>query len=108
MATAVHATDIVGWLQLVPVINATGTVTRLGASPIDADVIAAMAAASQLCVDMAELQARASRINLAMHGRRSRHRHAGRDGRIARGAAACIAGLDPIKMAKLPIATDAQ
>ncbi|MGD0503221.1 MAG: selenocysteine synthase [Steroidobacteraceae bacterium] len=102
MATAVHATDIVGWLQLVPVINATGTVTRLGASPIDADVIAAMAAASQLCVDMAELQARASRIISQCTGAEAGIVTAGAMAGLLAGAAACIAGLDPIKMAKLP------
>ena len=102
MATEVYATDIVGWLQLVPVINATGTVTRLGASPIDAGVIAAMSAASQLCVDMAELQARASRIISQCTGAEAGIVTAGAMAGLLAGAAACIAGLDPIKMAKLP------
>jgi L-seryl-tRNA(Ser) seleniumtransferase len=102
MAKGVDATDIAGWLQLVPVINAAGTVTRLGASPIDADVIAAMAAASQLSVDMAELQARASRIISQCTGAEAGIVTAGAMAGLLAGAAACIAGLDPIKMAKLP------
>jgi L-seryl-tRNA(Ser) seleniumtransferase len=89
-------------LQLVPVINATGTVTRLGASPIDADVIAAMAAAAQLSVDMAELQARASRIIAQCTGAEAGIVTAGAMAGLLAGAAACIAGLDPVKMAKLP------
>jgi seryl-tRNA(Sec) selenium transferase len=41
-------TDILERLGLTRVINPTGTVTRLGASPIDAEVIAAMAAAARM------------------------------------------------------------
>ena len=55
-------TDIFGRFGFARVINATGTVTRLGASPIDAEVIAAMSAAAQCSVDIAELQGHASHI----------------------------------------------
>ncbi len=55
-------TDIVERLRLARVINATGTVTRLGASPIDPQVIAAMAAAAHCSVDMANVQGRASEV----------------------------------------------
>ncbi len=102
MTTAIQATDIIDRLQLVPVINATGTVTRLGASPMASEVIAAMVAAAPLSVDMAELQARASRIIAQCTGAEAGIVTAGAMAGLLAGAAACMAGLDPVKMAKLP------
>ena len=55
-------TDIFGRFGIDRVINATGTVTRLGASPMEAEVVAAMAAAAQCSVDIGDLQGRASEV----------------------------------------------
>ncbi len=49
-------------------INAKGPATRLSGGIMRADVAAAMAEASQHCVDMAELQAAASREIAAVTG----------------------------------------
>jgi L-seryl-tRNA(Ser) seleniumtransferase len=84
------------------VINATGTVTRLGASPIAAEVIAAMAAAARRSVDIAELQGRASEIISNCTGAEAGIVTSGATAGLLVGAAACMTGLDPAKMAKLP------
>ncbi|HTV96762.1 MAG TPA: hypothetical protein VME42_12190 [Steroidobacteraceae bacterium] len=96
------ATDIIGRLQLSRVINATGTVTRLGASALDSQVIAAMGAAAQLSVDMAQLQAGASQIIAQCTGAEAGVVTAGAMAGLLAGTAACLAGFDPIKMARLP------
>jgi D-glucosaminate-6-phosphate ammonia-lyase len=87
-----HMTDIFKRFNIDRIINATGTVTRLGASPMDAEVIAAMAAAAQCSVDIAELQGRASEVIVT----------SGAAAGLLVGAAACMVGLDPVKMGKLP------
>src|SRR5260370_40828049 len=51
-----RGSDILGRFGLTRVINATGTVTRLGASPLDAEVIDAMAAGARSSVDIAAHQ----------------------------------------------------
>lgn len=95
-------TDIFERLRLVRVINATGTVTRLGASPIDPQVIAAMAAAAQSSVDMGELQGRASEAISLLTGAEAGIVTSGAMAGLLVGAAACIAGFDAAKMAQLP------
>src|SRR5579863_2778153 len=95
-------TDILERLSFSRVINATGTVTRLGASPIDAEVIAAMAAAARCSVDIAELQGHASDIISGCTGAEAGIVTSGAMAGLLVGAAACMTGLDPAKMAKLP------
>ncbi len=95
-------TDILGQLGVARVINATGTVTRLGASPIDAEVVAAMAAAATASVDIAELQGRASEVIAQCTGAEAGIVTSGATAGLLVGAAACLAGLDPVKMSKLP------
>jgi D-glucosaminate-6-phosphate ammonia-lyase len=94
--------DIFGRMKLARVINATGTVTRLGASPIDTEVIAAMAAAAQCSVDIAELQGRASEIIAQCTGAEAGIVTSGAMAGLLLGSAACIAGFDPQKMTQLP------
>jgi D-glucosaminate-6-phosphate ammonia-lyase len=98
-------TDIFERLRLARVINATGTVTRLGASPIDPQVIAAMAAAAQSSVDMGELQGRASEVISLLTGAEAGIVTSGAMAGLLVGAAACIAGFDAAKMAQLPDTT---
>jgi seryl-tRNA(Sec) selenium transferase len=95
-------TDISAQLRLARVINATGTVTRLGASPLDAEVIAAMAEAAQSSVDIADLQGRASEFIALCTGAEAGIVTSGAMAGLLLGAAACIAGFDPAKMEKLP------
>lgn len=98
-------TDILGRFGVVRVVNATGTVTRLGASTLDADVIAAMAAAAQCSVDIAQLQGRASEVIAECTGAEAGIVTSGAMAGLLVGAAACIAGFDPLKMSRLPDTT---
>jgi D-glucosaminate-6-phosphate ammonia-lyase len=95
-------TDISAQLRLARVINATGTVTRLGASQLDAEVIDAMAQAAQSSVDIADLQGRASEFIAQCTGAEAGIVTSGAMAGLLLGAAACIAGFDPAKMEKLP------
>jgi len=97
--------DIFERYGLVRVINATGTATRLGASPMDAEVITAMAAAAQCSVDMGELQGRASELIAKVTGAEAGIVTSGAMAGLLVGAAACMAGLDPVKMSQLPDTT---
>ena len=96
------AGDLAARLQSARVINATGTVTRLGASPIDARVVSAMAEAAQSSMDIAELQAQASLIIARCTGAEAGIVTSGAMAGLLVGAAACIAGFDPARMARLP------
>jgi L-seryl-tRNA(Ser) seleniumtransferase len=87
---------------LTRVINATGTVTRLGASPLHPDVIAAMADAAQYSIDIAELQGHASSQISEVTGADAGIVTSGAMAGLLLGAAACMAGLDPVKMGRLP------
>jgi len=95
-------TDIFGRLGIARVINATGTVTRLGASPIEAEVLAAMASAAQSSVDIAELQGRASEVISQFTGAEAGIVTCGAMAGLLVGSAACMTRFDVIKMAKLP------
>jgi L-seryl-tRNA(Ser) seleniumtransferase len=90
---------------LTHVINATGTVTRLGASRIAADVVAAMAAAAPLSVDIADLQGRASAVIAHATGAEAGIVTSGAMAGLLVGAAACMTGFDPVKMSRLPDTT---
>jgi D-glucosaminate-6-phosphate ammonia-lyase len=94
--------DIFQRFGMARVINATGTVTRLGASPIEGEVIAAMAEAAQCSVDLAQLQGRASEVISQCTGAESGIVTSGAMAGLLVGSAACMAGFDPVKMAKLP------
>jgi len=94
--------DILERFGFARVINATGTVTRLGASPMHPEVVAAMAAAAQCSVDIADLQARACAVIAQYTGAEAGIVTSGAMGGLLVGTAACIAGLDAVKMARLP------
>ncbi len=89
-------------LGLTSVINATGTVTRLGASRMAPEVVAAMAEAADRSIDMADLQGRASDIIAGCTGAEAGIVTAGAAAGLLVGAASCMTGLDPVKMARLP------
>ena len=97
--------DVFARFGLARIINATGTVTRLGASPMHPEVIAVMAEAAGGNVDMAELQSCASEVIAACTGAAAGIVTAGATAGLLVGAAACMTRFDPAKMAQLPDTT---
>ena len=83
-------------------INAVGPSTRLSGGIMPAEVADAMREASQYCVDMAELQARASQIISELTGAEAGYVTSGAAAGLLLGTAACVTGLDPVKMNRLP------
>lgn len=84
------------------IINAKGTSTRVSGGIMRAEVAAAMYDASQSCVDMVELQARASEIIARVTGAQAGLVTAGASAGLLLGTAACVTGLDPGRMNRLP------
>lgn len=84
------------------IINAKGTATRLSGGIMRQEVAHAMVEASQACVDMAELQAAASHYIAKATGAEAGYIASGASACLLLGTAACIAGLDPGSMARLP------
>ena len=69
------------------------------------EVAAAMQEATQHCVDMAQLQGRASEIIADATGAEAGMVTAGASAGLLLGTAACLAGLDPARMNRLPDTT---
>jgi L-seryl-tRNA(Ser) seleniumtransferase len=84
------------------VINAAGTVTRLSGGHMHQEVLAAMRDAAGACVDMVALQAGASRVIARVTGAEAGIVTSGASAALLLGAAACLAGLDPARMNRLP------
>ncbi len=89
-------------LGVTPIINAKGPATRLSGGIMVPEVSAAMAEASQRCVDIAELQAAASRVIAGVTGAEAGYVASGASACLLIGTAAAVAGLDPGRMARLP------
>ena len=89
-------------LGLAPIINAKGPATRLSGGIMRPEVAAAMVEASQHCVDIAELQAAASREIAKATGAEAGYVASGASACLLLATAACITGLDPGRMARLP------
>ena len=83
------------------IINAKGPSTRLSGGLLDPEVSAAMTEAAGYCVDMAELQAGASKAIAELTGAEAGRYFRGTG--LLLGTAACMTGLDPGKMSRLPI-----
>jgi L-seryl-tRNA(Ser) seleniumtransferase len=81
-----------------PVINAAGTLTRLGGSIMPLEVVQAMARAAEACVRMEDLQERAGAILAEATGTEAGYVTCGAAAGLMLGAAACMAGLDIHKM----------
>jgi len=88
------------------VINAAGPVTRLGGGAMHPQVAAAMVEASLLCCDMLALQAAACRVIGRVTGAEAGIVTTGASASVLLGAAACLAGLDPGRMNRLPKVPD--
>jgi L-seryl-tRNA(Ser) seleniumtransferase len=84
------------------IINAKGPSTRLSGGPMRAEVAEAMVEASRHCVEMAELQARASEIIAEITGAEAGLVTAGAAASLLLGTAACVTGLDAGRMNRLP------
>jgi L-seryl-tRNA(Ser) seleniumtransferase len=84
------------------IINAKGPSTRLSGGYLDPEVTAAMTEAGNHCVDMAELQAGASKVIAEMTGAEAGIVTSGAAAGLLLGTAACMAGLAPGKMSRLP------
>jgi L-seryl-tRNA(Ser) seleniumtransferase len=88
------------------IINAKGPATRLSGGPMRAEVAEAMAEASRHCIEMAELQARASEIIAEITGAEAGLVTSGAAAGLLLGAAACVTGLDSGRMNRLPDTSD--
>ena len=87
------------------IVNARGPWTRLSGALMDPQVAAAMVEASRSCVDIVDLQARASEIIAEVTGAEAGLVTAGAAAGLMLGTAACLAGLDPTRMERLPDTT---
>lgn len=87
------------------IINAKGASTRVSGGFLAPEVSAAMAEAATYCVDMTELQAGASNTIARFTGAEAGIVTSGAAAGLLVGAAACLTGLDPTKMARLPDTT---
>lgn len=85
-----------------PIINAAGPLTRLGGNRVAPEVLAAMAEAAGANVRIEELQDRAGAIIAEITGAEAGYVVAGAAAGLTLGAAACMVGLDPAKMDRLP------
>lgn len=87
------------------IINAAGPVTRLSGAVVSDEVARAMAEAAQYCVDIAELQAAAGALIAEVTGAEAGYVPSGAAAGLLLATAACVTGLDPGKMNRLPDTT---
>ena len=99
-------TDLLARFGVSPIINGNGPVTRLSGGIMAPEVSAAMLAASQVTVDMWDLHAAACRVIAHATGAEAGIVTSGASAAILLGAAACLAGLDPGQMNRLPVVAD--
>ena len=92
-------------LGLRTVINASGTLTRLGGSRMAPEVLAAMAEAAASFVPIDALQARAGEIIAEVTGAESGYVVTGAAAGLSLGVAACVAGFNVAAMDRLPDTT---
>lgn len=94
--------DIYDKLSLKKLINAEGTVTRLGGSLMDQSVLDTMEAASRHYVDITELLDRAGEYLAGLVGVEGVYITSGAAAGLTLSTAACITGTDPAKIRQLP------
>ena len=86
----------------VKVINGNATLTRLGGSIMPAEVLSAMEEASRHFVDMDELQRKAGKRIASLTRNEAAYVSCGAAAGMVLATAACMAGTDPVKRARLP------
>jgi L-seryl-tRNA(Ser) seleniumtransferase len=89
-------------LGLTPIINASGSVTRLGGAPMPPEVLKAFHEAALDCVPLEQLQARASGLIAEATGAEAGLVTAGAAASLTLGTAAILAGFNFRKMEQLP------
>ena len=98
--------DIYESLGIQPIVNAYAPMTRFGGGIMAPEVVEAMRGATQHCVDIPELQACASRIIAEVTGAEAGCITSGAAAAVLVGTAACVTGMDPAKMNRLPDTRD--
>jgi L-seryl-tRNA(Ser) seleniumtransferase len=93
-------------LGVQPIINASGGVTRLGGTPMPAEVLEAFHEAAGQWVPLEQLQAAASKAIAQATGAEAGLVTAGSAAALTLGAAAIMTGYDPGRMERLPHADD--
>lgn len=102
MDQTIFSGDTYADLGIRPMVNACGPSTRLSGGLMRPEVAAAMAAAAQSCVDIAALQAAAGRVIAEATGAEAGYVTSGAAAGLMLGAAACVTGLDPARIERLP------
>lgn len=97
--------DVYARLGVRPIINARGMNTMAGGSLMPKPVLDAMAEAATAFVDMAELHERAGQHIARLVGVEAAHVTSGSAAGLLVAAAACLAGDDPGRIARLPDTT---
>jgi D-glucosaminate-6-phosphate ammonia-lyase len=85
-----------------PIINGTGTFTRLGGTLMLPEVVAAMTEAAKHFVCLEELQVAAGRVIAEVTGAEAGYVTSGAQAGLVLAIAACITGTDPVKMDRMP------
>ncbi len=94
--------EVYGRLGVKPIINAAGSITRLGGTRTRPEVLDVMADAATVLVEMGELNRKAGEAIARLTGTEAGFVCSGASGGLVLQAAACIAGSDPVKMYRLP------
>jgi len=89
-------------LGVTPIINASGSVTRLGGSRTRPEVLEQMAGTARVMVNVDELNRKAGEEIARLVGSEAAMVSSGAAGGLLLQAAACIAGNDPNQMLRLP------
>lgn len=89
-------------LNVRTIINGTGTFTRLGGTLMPPEVVAAMAEAAKHFVCLEELQYAAGQVIAELTGAEAGYVTSGAQAALVLSIAACITGLDPEKMDRMP------
>src|SRR6266849_3285908 len=102
MSTSTAPTNVYESLGITPVINARGNNTMLGGSTPSARVRRAMQDVERYYVDMQQLLERSGQVVAGLLNAEAAYITPGAAAALALGAAACIAGADLDKTARLP------
>jgi len=94
--------SIYGEFGVRPIINGAGPATRLGGTIMDDEVLNAMAQGARAYVKIDELQEAAGRVIAEITGAESGYVTCGAAAGLALATAACMTGLDPVKVNQLP------
>jgi len=92
-------------LGLRPIINATGSLTRVGGTLMPPPVLEGMAEAARAFIKIEELQERAGQLIAEATGAEAGYVTCGASAGLTLATAACVAGLDVEKMDRLPDTT---